>query len=59
MGVDWGFAGQVGGMGFGMVFFLLVILAIVIWSTGRVINKLSVGKDENADEKKDNLKEGA
>jgi len=41
MGVDWGFAGQVGGMGFGMVFFLLIILAIVVWLTAWVINKLS------------------
>ena len=56
MGVDWGFAGQVGGMGFGMVFFLLVVLAIIVWFTGMVINKLSAEKNKNAEKK--NIKEG-
>ena len=54
MGVDWGFAGQVGGMGFGMVFLLLIILAVVIWLTGLVIIKTSAGK-----EKTDNKEKGA
>jgi len=54
MGVDWGFAGQVGGVGFGMVFVLLVILAIVIWLTGIVVNKTTSGKD-----KTDNTQKGA
>ena len=57
MGVDWGFAGQVGGMGFGMVFFLLIILAIIVWLTGLVINKLSAEKNKSAEKK--NIKEGA
>ena len=46
MGVDWGFAGQVGGMGFGMVFALLVILAVVIWLTGLVIIKTNTSKEK-------------
>ena len=54
MGVDWGFAGQVGGMGFGMVFVLLIILAIVIWLTGIVVIKTSTDKD-----KTDNVQKGA
>ena len=54
MGVDWGFAGQVGGMGFGMVFGLLIILAIVIWLTGIVVIKTSTDKD-----KTDNVQKGA
>ncbi len=52
MGVDWGFAGQVGGMGFGMVFALLVILAVVIWLTGIVVNKTSTSKNETDKTKK-------
>jgi len=52
MGVDWGFAGQVGGMGFGMVFALLVILAVVIWLTGLVIIKTSTSKDKTNDTQK-------
>ena len=46
MGVDWAFAGQVGGVGFGMVFVLLVILAVVIWLTGLVVNKCLTAKDK-------------
>jgi len=52
MGVDWGFAGQVGGVGFGMVFALLVILAVVIWLTGIVVNKTSTDKNETGNTKK-------
>jgi len=51
MGIDWGFAGQVGGIGFGMVFALLIILAVVIWLTGVVLNKISIRKGETGDEK--------
>ena len=52
MGVDWGFAGLVGGVGFGMVFVLLIILAVVIWLTGLVLNKISATKSETGDEEK-------
>ena len=44
MVIDWGFAGQVGGMGFGMVFALLIILAIIIWLTGLILNKTAAKK---------------
>lgn len=46
MAVPWGQAVQVGGVGFGMVFALLVILAIIIWLTGLVLGKTSLGKSE-------------
>ena len=52
MGVDWTFAGQVGGVGFGMVFLLLIILAIVIWLVGMIFNRTSEPKDKPGDEKK-------
>ena len=52
MGVDWAFAGQVGGVGFGMVFGLLIILAICIWLTGLVVNKTSAAKNKTDDTKK-------
>ena len=51
MGVDWGFAGQVGGIGFVTVFLLLIILAVVIWLTGLVIKKISTQKGEPSNEK--------
>ena len=46
MGIDWGFAGLVGAAGFSMVFVLLVILAIVIWLTGVILNKVSTDKNK-------------
>ena len=52
MQVDWGFAGQVGGVGFGMVFALLIILAIVIWLTGLVITRTSTDKNKTENTKK-------
>ena len=53
MGVDWGFAGQIGGVGFGMVFMLLIILTIVIWLTGIVLSKISTGKGRTGDRKEE------
>ena len=52
MGVDWGFAGQVGSVGFGMVFVLLIILSIVIWLTGLIVNKASFNQDKTENTKK-------
>lgn len=52
MGVDWGFAGLVGSVGFGMVFALLVILTVVIRITGMVVNKISTDKDKTGTIKK-------
>ena len=52
MTVDWGFAGQVGGVGFGMVFVLLIILAIVIWVTGKLCNRSKNAGEENKENQK-------
>jgi len=52
MGVDWGFAGQIGGIGFGLVFAVLIILALVIWLVGLMLSKISPGKGETGDKKK-------
>ena len=52
MGIDWGFAGQVGGAGFGMVFALLIILALIIWLTGLLVNKTGSTENKNDDEPK-------
>ncbi len=50
--MDWGLAGQIGGIGFGIVFAVLIILAVTIWLTGLVVNKIGIGKDETNDRKK-------
>mgnify|MGYP001193894278 CR=1 FL=1 len=52
MTVDWGFAGQIGGMGFGLVFGVLIILALAIWLTGLIINRIGSGQTEANDKKK-------
>ncbi len=51
MTVDWGFAGQIGGMGFGIVFAVLIILAVAIWLTGLVTSKIGTSKDETSEKK--------
>ncbi|MFC1951143.1 OadG family protein [Chloroflexota bacterium] len=38
--LDWGDAWQVAGVGFGVVFLVLVILAVAIWVTGVIVKKL-------------------
>jgi len=53
MGVDWGFAGQVGGVGFGMVFAILIVLAIVIWLTGRMVTQIGTDKAEGSKQKEE------
>ncbi|MFH1002961.1 MAG: OadG family protein [Chloroflexota bacterium] len=43
MAVDWGFAAQVGGLGFGLVFAVLIILALVIRLVSLVIGRFAAG----------------
>ena len=52
MTVDWGFAGQVGGVGFGIVFAVLIILAVAIWLTGLVIRRIGADKKEETSNNK-------
>jgi Na+-transporting methylmalonyl-CoA/oxaloacetate decarboxylase gamma subunit len=42
--VDWAFAIKIAAGGFGMVFFLLVLLALFVWATSRIILRLSKDK---------------
>jgi len=46
MGVDWGQAFHLGGTGFGTVFLVLIILAVVILLTGLALKRMGHGKDE-------------
>lgn len=52
MAVDWGFAGLIGGVGFGAVFVLLVVLGVVIWLVGVIVNKIGTGKSETSDKRR-------
>ncbi len=46
MEIDWAQAWQVGGIGFGLVFVVLAILAVVTWLLSLVLNRNSSGSDE-------------
>jgi Na+-transporting methylmalonyl-CoA/oxaloacetate decarboxylase gamma subunit len=52
MGISWGQAFQVGGMGFGTVFLVLSILAGAIVLVGLGIRRISRGEGEANREKK-------
>jgi len=52
MAIDWGFAGQIGGIGFGFVFLVLIVLAVAIWLVGLVLSKIRPGKDETGGKSK-------
>ena len=47
MAIDWGFAWQLGGFGFGLVFVVLIILAVAVRIVGRIINRVSAPKSAN------------
>ncbi len=54
MAVEWTWAqaGQIGGIGFGLVFAVLIILALAIWLTGLVLGKIGTGKAEASNKRK-------
>ena len=51
MGIDWGLAGQIGGVGFGLVFTVLIILALAIWLVGLVLSRIGASKGETGNKK--------
>jgi len=51
MAVDWGQAWQTGGIGFGMVFAVLAILAVAIWLIGLLMIKLDARDKKAATDK--------
>jgi len=51
--VNWGEAWQIGGDGFGLVFIILIILAVVIWLTGLVLNRISPTEHKTEQNKKE------
>jgi Na+-transporting methylmalonyl-CoA/oxaloacetate decarboxylase gamma subunit len=53
MGIDWGFAGQIGGFGFGLVFGVLIVLALAIWLTGLILSRMTASKGEVSDKEKE------
>ena len=47
----WGQAGQIGGVGFGLVFAVLIVLVVAVWLTGLIVRRLVAGKKEAGAEK--------
>ncbi len=52
MTIDWGEAGRIGGLGFGIVFALLAFLSVLIWLSGKIINKFESKEAESKENKK-------
>ena len=52
MAVDWGQALQIGGIGFGLVFVILIILALAVWLAGLRLGKIGTDKGEASDKKR-------
>ena len=52
MAIDWGFAGQIGGVGFGTVFIVLLLLAAAVWIVGLVTRKMASPEDDTNAKKK-------
>ncbi len=40
LGIDWGLAIKIAGAGFGIVFLVLVILALVVWGASLAIQRM-------------------
>ncbi|NLE94653.1 MAG: hypothetical protein GX600_03060 [Dehalococcoidia bacterium] len=43
---DWGFAFRIAAGGFGMVFFLLVVLSFLVWATSQAVLRLTKEKSK-------------
>jgi len=51
--IDWSLAGKIAGGGFGMVFFILAILALLIWITGLGVRKFSKSKSKSEEKRQE------
>jgi len=51
IGIDWGLAAKIAGGGFGMVFLILAILALVVWLTSLGVRKFSKGSSRSEEKK--------
>ena len=54
MSIDWDLAVKIAGGGFGMVFLILAILALVVWATGLVWQRTKSKQKSDAGEEKGN-----
>lgn len=54
MAADWTWAEafRIGGVGFGLVFGVLIVLALAIWLVGLVLRRIGGGEGKTEEEKK-------
>jgi Na+-transporting methylmalonyl-CoA/oxaloacetate decarboxylase gamma subunit len=49
--IDWNLAAKIAGGGFGMVFLILAILALMVWLMGLGVRKFSKGGSKNEEKR--------
>lgn len=52
MDIDWGLVGEVAGAGYGLTFFVLIVLAVCAWLAGIILPKIERSDDEGDKAKK-------
>ena len=50
--IEWDKVAEIAGGGFGMTFFVLIVLALIVWIIGLVLQRISRGKKEGDTETK-------
>ena len=50
--IEWDKVAEIAGGGFGMTFFVLIALSLIVWITGLVLKRISRGKKEGDTETK-------
>jgi Na+-transporting methylmalonyl-CoA/oxaloacetate decarboxylase gamma subunit len=51
MDIDWGRALEIGGLGFGLVFGVLTLLAFSMWFSGKILKRLGMDNNQEEEEK--------
>jgi len=49
--IDWGLTAKIAGGGFGMVFIILAILALVVWLVGLGVQRFSKGSSKSEEKR--------
>ena len=51
--IDWGLAGKIAGGGFGLVFLILAILALVVWLIGLGVRRFSKSSSKSEEKRRE------
>ena len=47
--IDWSLVAKIAGGGFGVTIFVLVVIALIAWIVGLVLQKVAAGSKEDSD----------